>query len=353
MNFKKQLSKDEVKALFEQAKEHRTTFKDVFNKESNSALVKSDFTIDTTQITPWNNEESQTLLTAAILEAETAKLISYQTGIKYLESLKYLATDAQFQPYQKGWHPLGVTTPTARTVSVSKIMVQEELYPEDLNNYSYQLSMVPGFNTELPFEQLYGELKVREIQKGIELMIWNTVTGATDGDAQCTGLGYKIVADKSATGTTCVQQSWTNLTGMTATDWINLVAKMQNALPEEIQSMPDLTLFMGHSKFREMVKALILANLYHIDTTKNNGYEPFVFFGTNIKVVPVNGLNNQDYILLTPSFNLVLLVDLMNEDEKFTLLWNPYDLKGQFYVFFKIGIDYYFPNYVVYTAASC
>ena len=346
-------SKDDLTELISTAKQRRETFKDVFTSQSNPKLIKSDFTIDTNYLTPWTNEESQTLLSAAILEAETAKLISYQTGCKYIEQIKYLATDAQFQAYQHGWHPLGVTTPTVRNVSVSKIMVQEELYPEDLNNYSFQLSMMPGFNTELPFEQLYGELKSKEIAKGIELMIWGTQTGATDSTAYCTGLGYKIPADQGAlTGTTKVFWNFSGLTTMTATDWINLISNMQNALPEEIQGMTDLTLFMGHSKFRELVKALLIANLYHVDPTGNKGYNKFTFPGTNIMVTPVNGLNSQNYICLTPAFNLVLLTDLMNEEDKFTLVWNPYDLKGQFYTYFKMGIDYYFPNYIVYTANS-
>ena len=343
----KNLTKFEVEQIFNSAKEHKSLWK----TPANPSVIKSDFTIDTGAITPWTNEESQVLLSAAILEAETSKLISSQTGIKYIDSLKYLAVDAQFQAYQHGWHPLGVTTPTARNVEVSKIMTQEEIYPEDLNNYSYQLSMVPGFNTELPFEQLYGELKAKNIAKNIELMIWDTKTGSTDGTAQCTGLGYLLPNDVSVTGVTKMTFDWvTELTGMTSSDWINFVNDAVNNLPEEIQGFSDLTLFMGHSKFRAMLRALIIGNLYHVDVTNENGLTSIIFPGTSVRIQAVNGLNNQNYTILTPAFNLVLLTDMMNEWEKFTLIWNPYDLRGQFYAYFKIGINYYFPNYIVYCA---
>ena len=351
------LTKFEVEEIVTSAKAHSSLWK----SPAKSELIKSDFTIDTGNLTPWTDEQSQVLLSAAILEAETAKLISSQTGIKYIDSLKYLGdgnplngVNAVFQAYQHGWHPVGTTVPTNRNVSVSKIMTQEELYPEDLNNFSYQLSMVPGFNTSLPFEQLYGELKAKQIAKNIELMIWGTQTGATDGTAACTGLGYLIpynIGGPQTTGSTHVTYDWvTNLTGMTSSDWINLVNDMVNALPEEIQGMSDLTLFMGHSKFRSLLRALITGNLYHIDVTNENGLTSIIFPGTNVRVQAVNGLNSQDYTVLAPAFNLVLLTDLMNEWEKFTLIWNPYDLRGQFYAYFKIGVDAYFYNYIVYAS---
>ena len=343
----KNLTKFEIDSIFESAKAH----KQLCNFQGKPEVVKSDFTIDTGALTPFTDETSQILLSAAILEAETAKLISSQTGIKYIDSLKYLAVDAQFQAYTHGWHPLGVTTPTNRSVSVSKIMTQEEIYSEDLNNYSYQLSMYPGWNKDLAFESLYGELKSKTIAKQIELMIWDTKTGATDGTAQCTGLGYILPAEVCVTGVTKVTYDWvTNLTGMTSSDWITFVNDMINALPEVIQGFSDLTLFMGHSKFRSMLKALLIANLYHIDVSNENGLTSIIFPGTNVRVQAVNGLNNQNYVVLTPAFNLVLLTDMMNEWEKFTLIWNPYDLRGQFYAYFKIGIDAYFYNYIAYAA---
>jgi hypothetical protein len=354
----KNLTKFEVEEIVTSAKEHSSFWKTPVNTE----LIKSDFTVDTSHLTPWTDEQSQVLLSAAILEAETIKLISSQTGVKYIDSLKYLGdgnplngVNAIFQAYQHGWHPVGTTVPTNRNVSVSKIMTQEELYPEDLNNFSYQLSATPGFQTTLPFEQLYGELKAKQIAKNIELMIWGTQTGATDGTNACTGLGYllpSVAFGAQTTGCTKLQFDWVaNLTGMTSSDWINLVNNAINDLPEEIQGMNDLTLFMGHSKFRAMLKALIIGNLYHIDVTNEKGLTSIIFPGTNVKIVAVNGLNNQNYCVLTPAFNLVLLTDLMNEWEKFTLIWNPYDLMGQFYAYMKIGIDAYFYNYICYIAA--
>ena len=357
------LKSDEIKSIFEEARKHKT----IWNTQFKTDLIKSDFTLNLTSLTPWTDAEGQTLLSLAILGAPTRKLISRQDGVKYLSELKYLNTTSGLQPYTKGWNPAGETTVTVRNIYVTKMMSQELLYPEDLNDYSLQLSLSPGFNTELPFESLYGELKRKYIARDIEFYDWGTQSGGTyppTAGASWAGLGNIIPAHaetyKSDTGATSYSFSWTRfLTGGTYDQLMTVQNAMINNLPEAIQG-EKLTWFVSPAVFRKMLAVLRdgptgIGN-FNINVTDNDGTQSFAFPAyTNLEVVSTPGLSAENpnawaATLITPAWNLVGVNDLMGEDEKFTLIWNPYALYGQFYCYFKASIDAYFYNYISYSA---
>ena len=62
----------------------------MFNTQFKQDLVKSDFTLDLSLMTPWTNAEAQTLMSLAVLGAPTRKLVSSQSGVKYIDELKYI-----------------------------------------------------------------------------------------------------------------------------------------------------------------------------------------------------------------------------------------------------------------------
>jgi hypothetical protein len=220
----------------------------------------------------------------------------------------------------------------------------------------------------LPFETLYSELKAKYIQRDIEFYDWGTQTGGTASDSWA-GLGYLIPSVSAST------QSWTTtgftsktlfswsgfLTGGTYTDLMTVQANMINKLPEAIQG-EKLTWFVSPAVFRKMLAVLRdgpsgIGN-YNIDVTLNDGTQSFDFPAyTNLTVIATPGLSSENpnawnATVICPAWDLVGLNDLMGESEKFTLLWNPYELKGQFYCFFKAGIDFYFPHYITYSSIS-
>lgn len=292
-------------------------------------------------LTQWVNDNSQELLAAAVLAGETIDLISLKTGVKYKERLKYLATDAVFQAGGCGFSTNGTTTLTEKDLQVIDVKINESLCPEDLNEYSLSMSLKPGYNKDIPFAQMYMSEKTKQINKTIETNIWADISGNTTAPQ---GFINMVKADGSTA------HAHLNLTGATtASDWLTIIYTMQNTLPEEIQNVNDLTIFMSHAYFRKIVQALIVANLYHIDLSANDGMSPFYFPGTNIKLVPVNGLASQNFFLLTPSSNLIYVTDLANEQEKIEMFWDPSDQIVKFIARFKYGVSYYFSTYIVYV----
>lgn len=294
-------------------------------------------------LTAWVDANSQTLLTQAVLMGETLDLIGLRTGVKYKEELKYLSTDAVFQAGGCGFNASGSVVFTKRDISVVDVKLNETMCPSDLDDYSLSLSLKPGFNKDMPFEaQIMGE-KAKQIQKTIETNIWANAAASSTVPA---GLIYRFLNDTIVSGTT--QTVSQNLTGTTtASDWMTIIYALQNLVPAAIQSAPDLTLFVGHPIFRKIVQSLVVANLYHIDQSANDGMSAFYFPGTNIKVVPVNGLNTLNNMVLTPASNLFYITDLAGEEDKIEVFWAQEAQLIYFISRFKYGVDYYFPEYVI------
>ena len=295
-------------------------------------------------LTQWVNDNSQTLITKAVLEAETVPYITVVPGIKYKERLKYLETDGILQAGGCGWVASGYTTLTEKDLLVTSLRSMEELCPDDLEKYSLQLSMKAGKNQSIPFEQLYAEQKVKQIQKSIEQMIWaDHVADSTHFQGFISLMTTDITGIVSGSTT---YFGW-SATTFTASDYLGQIYKMQNLLPAEIQSMDDLTLFVGHEVFRKIVQALVIANLYHIDLSTNDSLTAFIIPGTNINCVPVNGLNDSNYVVLTPASNLIFATDLMGEEDKLQIWYSQDNQQVRTVANFKAGVQYYFGSYIV------
>lgn len=299
---------------------------------------------DVTGLGTWINENKQDLISSAILDANTIQSVTLIPGVKYKEQIKYLEGDALIQAASCGTPTTsGTTTLTDKDIEVKSLMIYEETCPEDFNKTSLQLSMKPGWNTEIPFEQQYADIKIKNLQKNIEEMIWSsTVSGTTKPN----GWVYLFENDSDVNDLTTFDWS---ATGNTASDYIGEVYAMVNELPDEVQSMTDLTLFVSPAISRKMSQALVVAGNYHIDLTKQDGNNDWMFPGTNVLVKPTNGLVNQDVAVLTPASNLIIGTDLQNEMEQFKLWYSEDDLNVKFLQTFKIGTSYYFGDYVVYS----
>lgn len=296
-------------------------------------------------LTEYVKAQSQELLVSAILKGETLDIIKKQAGIKYKDRLFYFNTDAVVQAASCAFSTNGTTTLTEKDVSVVSVKVNESICPEDLNKYYQSLELTPGYNKTIPFEQVYFNTKMLQIAKGIETAIWANAAASTTVPE---GLIHQFLADVTITGNTLVHQ---NLTGTTtASDWMAIIYALQNKLPEEIQSFTDLTLFVGAPIFRKIVQSLVVANLYHIDLSSNDGMNSFVFPGTNITLKPVSGLNTLNNMVLTPSSNLVYLTDMVSEEDKVEWFWDQSDQICKFIARWKYGVSYYFSAYVVLSA---
>lgn len=289
----------------------------------------------------WVNENSQTLISKAILDENTISLISTMSGVKYKEAIKFLETAPALQAYACGTPTTsGTTTITDKDIEVLPLMVYETLCPEDLTKKSLQLSQRAGMAEGFNFEQAYTDLQIKNIWKLISQAAWSSAETGTTVPAGFIYLAENDsdVVDRSFT--------WTN-TGLTAADFYGEVFAMYNALPAEIRADAELTLFCAPEISIRMKQALFVANLYHYNTTNETGLEAWTFPTLNVKVVPTNGLVGTNNVLLTPAWNLIAAFDLESEFDTFKLWWSDDDQMMKFLVKFRFGVNYYFGEYIV------
>lgn len=301
---------------------------------------------NTTGIGTWVNENSQTLISKAILELESTKYFTLYPGVKYKEQIKKLSVQSPLIAAACGTPTTtGTTYLTDKDVEVKSFMTYEELCPADLEKTSLQLSLKPGWNEDIPFEAQYTDLKIKEIQKQIETKIWQKSSGATD----VSGLLFQINADDDVEDSATF--IWSGTTHA-ASDYFAQIYKMVNLLDAEIQGLDDLTLFVGKEISRKMIQQFVITGNYHIDFVDKDGNGAWIFPGTNITVQPVNGLNGLNEVVLTPASNLIYVTDLMNEEEKVKMWWSEDDQYVKFLAHFKFGVSYYWGDYIVYSKSA-
>jgi len=296
---------------------------------------------EVTGLGDWVNENSQTLLSKSILDENTISQITKMSGVKYKEAIKFLETAPILQGYACGTPTTsGTTTITDKDISVVNLMVYETLCPEDLTKKSLQLSQAAGMAEGFSFEQSYVDLQVKNAWKLLSTAEWSATAASATKPA---GWVYLAENDADVIDRTF---SWT-ATGITASSYYTEIFGMVNALPAEIQSDDKLTLFCPPEVSRKMKQALFVANLYHYDTTKENGNDSWIFPATNVIVSPTNGLAGSNNVMLTPAWNLIAAFDLESEFDTFKLWWSDDDQMLKFLMKFRFGVEYYFGEYIV------
>lgn len=280
------------------------------------------------------------LITKAVLGAETIQNgnITIIPGIKYKERLNYIATEVPFMAESCGWTSggSGTTTLTEKDITVVSLKNQQELCPSDLDKTSQSLKMKPGYNTSIPFEGLFANYYVENITSGIETMIW---ANAAASSTKCAGWLYTMLADADVNDVTTIYLSASGST-MTGAQWLAAFWSMYNNLPVKYQGVSDLTLYMGHELYNRWAQAMVVANYY-------KDYDVKMVPGTNVSIVPVNGLNSTNHIVLTPASNLIVGVDQLGEDEKVNIRWDDSNEIVKVSAHWKIGTSYYFGDAIV------
>ena len=139
------------------------------------------------------------------------------------------------------------------------------------------------------------------------------------------------------------------VTAITASNIISIVDGMSSVVPTNILGMDDLTLFCGYDFYRTYALALRNANLFHYNGQENQG-EDFsqMIPGTNIRIVAVRGLNGTNRAFLTSASNLYFGTDLLSDSEEFQIFYSADFDEVRFRAKWKQGVQFAFPDYVVY-----
>ncbi len=310
-------------------------------------------TLNLANLTKYTDQLSGILLKESVLVGSTFDFISIQTGIKFADSINLLTNSLTAAAGGCGTiSPAGSTTLSQRSISVCPIKVEESICVDDFEQYWIgQLAKEGSYNEFAPeaFNQLYLANKVEKIGQLVEDIFWKGSVNSTYGGgnlALCNGI-LEVLENTSATSSVVVATASGALTAATALDVVdNMIAQ----IPNDVLEASDLTLFMSHSNFRILMKALRDKNYFYGYDGQGHTWVLDNYTNTNVKVVATRGLNGLNEMVLTPASNLYFGTDSFGEARNGDGFQFWYDVRDNITYFrakLKVGAQVAFPQYVV------
>ena len=196
---------------------------------------------------------------------------------------------------------------------------------------------------------MYLANKVEKIGQLVEDIFWKGSVNSTYGGgnlALCNGI-LEVLENTSATASVIAATATGALTPATALDVVdNMIAQ----IPNDVLEASDLTLFMSHSNFRILMKALRDKNYFYGYDGQGHTWVLDNYTNTNVKVVATRGLNGLNEMVLTPASNLYFGTDSFGEARNGDGFQFWYDVRDNITYFrakLKVGAQVAFPQYVV------
>ena len=302
----------------------------------------------------YTKEESLQLLTKAMFTAKTASLLNAAgqviPGIKSAEILPLLSSEVFFQSDSCSYSSSGTTTISQRTLTVGKVKVQETLCPKDLETKYTQKALAAGEAIDMGvFTEQIGMEKAGDIAEAIETAIWQ---GDATGGAGNLGYwdGFLTILDDlgfGGAGDPIRGNVGGAYSSITAANIDDILGTIYGVIPAALLDKPDLFIAMGTDTFRLYRQWLVGANLFHYSPAEIQSME-IVDPITGIRIYGLNGMNGSNKIVAGLWSNFFLGTDMMNEEEEFEFIFNPFERRIQFHAAFKYGTQIAYPEQVVY-----
>ena len=309
---------------------------------------------DVTGLSNYTKQESTALLTKAMFTSKTATLLQgagqVLPGIKSAEILPLLSSDVFFQADSCSYQTSGNTSISQRTLTVGKVKVQETLCPKDLETKYTQIALAAGEAVDMGvFTEQIGAEKAAKIAESLETAIWqgNVSTGTGNNrfwDGFLTildSLGFGGVGDPVRGNVGGAYSS------ITASNIDDIITTIYSVIPAALLDKSDIFIAMGTDTFRLYRQWLVTANLFHYPANEVAGME-IIDPITGIKIYGLNGINGTNQIVAGLWSNFFLGTDMMNEEEEYEFVFNPFERRVQFHAAFKYGCQIAYPEQVVY-----
>ena len=298
-------------------------------------------TLSVSGLTDYVNVHRDELLVKATVGSKTMDYIDVLPNIKYKDAIPYLdSTVVLADGSTCSWDPAGSDIFTERYIETHAVKVNKEwCWKEFEKKYmNYQLNWEAGREPEnLPFEQKISESNMGKVQEEVEKMLWSGNTAAN-----VTGFIADILAESALT---------TAVNTITSADTaVEKVDKFVAALQANKAIKKGFNVFMSHTLFTAYINGLnatCCANRSVIDAAS----ETLVYPGdSRIKLIPVAGLDDMNYIVGATADALVYGTDIEGSENVYKVWYSEDDDKFKFRVLFRAGTALRWPDEVVYAA---
>jgi len=315
-------------------------------------------------MTAYVEENKADLITKAILGAKTLGLgVDIRTGIKSSAKIPVLESTVPFQASACSFTTSGTTTINQVSIAVTDIMFQESFCLNDLNQYYTQKYLPAGsINESLSIAQNIIDRKLAQVARNVEQMIWQGKTTYTNSTVLKQINGWLATID---TAGTAVAASTSTLN---ATNVLTIFDDVYSKVPAAAIANEPIVAFCGYDTFRILAAKItstygIYGSQYTTDGVWNNW--ELMYPGTNMKVIAVPGMNNdnavdtgslptavRNRIIATYASNLVYGTDLQSDTDNIEAWYSQDNRVWRLHGQFKAGVAVKFIDHVVqYTNA--
>ena len=260
---------------------------------------KLDFSYDLSGLNAWSNERADEMLLKSVLGATTPRYARIYPNMKGT-SMK-VGVMANTPVWQDGLS-CGLT-PSA-TTEITQVEVvgcyktsRANNCGNELREYFLSQALTNSlFQENIPFEELFIQDLTTRSADFMEVQLWQ---GSSCFD------GSGIIEQVSASGV-----SGGTYVALTTSNAITQLNNLVLNIPSSIQRRTDLAIFMSFADYRAFIAALADSssmNLFTLGDESGLSTETTIFLpGSNIAVVPTQGLDGQSTIVLGPTQNILM-----------------------------------------------
>lgn len=301
-----------------------------------------------TGLTAYTKQLTEPLLSSAVFGAKTQQII-LDGGIvipkaKSVVAIPIMETEATFQTNGCGFNSSGNTTISQATITVGNIKIQESLCLDTLETYFYQEAMKQGAvvdeSSAPALIQAYLDKKNALIAAQIETALWqgDTATGNTNANTnKFDGLQKTIDNGSSVNANVSGYNGQTGaITTLNSGNIIAATEAIYKAMPAQVASKSDATIFVGYDWYRSLILSYRAANLFAYNPQDVNA-QSFILPGTSVKIQPVNGLNGTYDAYGMSVSNMALAIDLEADQSNYNLRYDETNEEVRFTAKFKVG----------------
>ena len=310
-------------------------------------------------MTAYVEENKADLITKAILGAKTLGLgVNIRTGIKSSAKIPVLESTVPFQASACSFNTSGTTTINQVSIAVTDIMFQESFCLNDLNQYYTQKYLPAGsINESLSIAQNIIDRKLAQVARNVEQMIWQGKTTYTNSTVLKQMNGWLATIDTAGTAVAATTST------LNSTNVLTIFDDVYSKVPAAAIANEPIVAFCGYDTFRVLAAKItstygIYGSQYTTDNVWNNW--ELMYPGTNMKVVAVPGMNNdnavdtgvlptvvKNRIIATYASNLLFGTDLQSDLGNLEAWYDQNTRKMKIYGEFRAGVAVKYIDHVV------
>ena len=290
-------------------------------------------------------EKRLPLIREAVIGNRTAKEFNLQTGIKGATALNLLSTNVIFgNGFDCGWDDSGESTLSQRVLTPGAVKVNMSFCDKTLLKtwMNYDVRVAAG-QKNLPAEEDFMNGVIDSVKAELEKAMWQGDTNSNQANLNKFDGINKIMDAETPAGTYTIQS------GDTKTKILNEVYAL---IPSAAYEKGEVVAYVGYDFYRPWVQELI-ANGNLVLNAGNGAVLDNVAMptsmlipGTNVRVIPVAGLDGTNRVYASYRDNFIYGVDMQGDDEKAEMWYSQDNREYRLAIEFIAGVQVAYPDMV-------